>query len=78
MNRSENVTPPWVLDFGKAYIDKAADYPEGVLEDSFASFKENYNDEDWERVMELVADLRTYGIYYYDLKPGNVRIREED
>lgn len=46
------VTPPWVLDFGKAYIDKAADYPEGVLEDSFASFKENYNDEDWERVVE--------------------------
>lgn len=33
------VTPPWVLDFGKAYIDRPADYPEGVLENSFDQFR---------------------------------------
>lgn len=71
------VTPPWVLDFGKAYIDRPADYPEGVLEDSFNCFREHYTSEDWERVMDLISDLRSFGIYYYDLKPGNVKIGTE-
>jgi hypothetical protein len=71
------VTPPWALDFGKAYIDKPADYPEGVLEDSFDSFKQQYTTEDWERVMSVITNLRSFGIYYYDLKPGNVKVESE-
>ena len=72
------VAPPCVLDFGKAYLDRPGDYPEGVLEDSLDSFRENYSERDWERVEELVSDLQTFGIYYYDLKPGNIQFPNGD
>jgi hypothetical protein len=72
------VTPPRVLDFGKAYLDRPADYPEQALIDSMNAFRENYSSDDWERVLEVVDDLASIQIYYYDLKPGNIQVRGAD
>lgn len=72
------VTPPWVLDFGKAYLDRPGDFSELTLRDTFDQFRENYSPADWDRVLEVVSDLKSFQIYYYDLKPGNIRVRNDD
>ena len=69
------VVPPRVLDFGKAYLDRRPDYPEQSLIDSMEVFRLNYSEEEWERVLEVVDDLASIQIYYYDLKPGNIQFR---
>lgn len=68
---------PRILDFGKAYLNRPADYPAEALADSMADFKSNYRPEDWEKVLEVVDDLASIQIFYYDLKPGNVQVRAE-
>ncbi len=69
------VSPPRVLDFGKAYLDRPPDYPPELLEDSMEEFRTNYAEDDWETVLEVVDVLRSIGIHYYDLRPGNIQVR---
>ena len=72
------VTPPRILDFGKAYLDNPPDYAAGTMEDSIDAHRELYSDQDWDLVEQAVAELRAFaGIYYYDLRPGNIQVRAE-
>lgn len=71
------VAPPRVLDFGKAYIDRPADYPEQSLADSMEDFRQRYEPDDWEQVLAVVDDLASIQIFYYDLRPGNIQVRPE-
>ncbi len=69
------VSPPHILDFGKAYIDKPPDYDPLALKDSLEAFREAYESEaEWEQILQAVAILKSFGIFYYDLKPGNIKI----
>lgn len=71
------VSPPRLLDFGKAYLDFPADYPEGVLEDHLENRSHDYSEEHWELVLQAFYDLMSYGIYYYDLRPANIQVCSE-
>lgn len=71
------VSPPRILDFGKAYLDRPAPFPPDVLEQSMTDYAENYTEEDWHLVERAVAELRWIQIYYYDLRPGNIQVRAE-
>ena len=62
------VSPPFLLDFGKAYLDRPPDYPAEAMVDWEAERKELFGDR-WGQVQEALSWLQSYGIYYYDAKP---------
>jgi hypothetical protein len=73
------VTPPFLLDFAKAWLDAPKEWPEGVLEDWESDRSEMFDGEPrWSKVKELLAALESFGIYYYDVKPGNIMFGDED
>ena len=59
------------LDFAKAHIDRKPDFSEEVMNDWESEGIENFGDR-WSDVKAVVYELRKFGIYYYDAKPGNI------
>jgi hypothetical protein len=71
------VTPPYILDFGKVWIDKRPDYSPETWQDYYAALEERFGD-DTREVRKLVSALQVeYGIWYMDAKPGNIRLRPD-
>tara|TARA_A100001391_G_scaffold181311_1_gene147173 strand:+ start:396 stop:899 length:504 start_codon:yes stop_codon:yes gene_type:complete len=68
------VTPPRLLDFGKAYIDRPGPFTSDYLEEYLELCSQEYSEDDWDRVMEAYYELRSYQIYYYDLRPANIQV----
>lgn len=68
------VSPPFLLDFGKVYLDNPPDYSPEVMEDDEENRRELFEDH-WEEVEELLWRLQLLGIYYVDAKPGNIRFQ---
>jgi hypothetical protein len=68
------VRPPYILDFGKVYLDKRPSHfsPE-TWADWRADFAERWG-ADWPRIQDLLRALESYGIYYMDPKPGNIAL----
>jgi hypothetical protein len=65
------VQPPYLLDFGKCYLDSKPDFSPEVWNDLYGRIKEIYEDR-YDEVMSAVRALQKFGIYYYDVKPKNV------
>lgn len=65
------VVRPFVLDFGGAYLDRAPDYDEEILEE-WRRDKEEQFEENWPKAASILAELRRYGIYVADVNPGNI------
>lgn len=70
------VSPPYLLDFGKAYLDIAPDFPAEAMEDWETEGIENFG-ERWPDVKAILWALRQLGIYYYDAKPGNINFGDQ-
>jgi hypothetical protein len=72
------VRPPFLLDFGKVYLDRQPPYWEDdeIMENWHAEGRENFGKR-WATVMSLVRMLESYGIFYVDPKPGNVMFGDE-
>ena len=70
------VQPPFLLDFGKAYIDCEPDYDATIMSDWEENGHELF-ESDWERVKQLISSLSRSGIIYLDAKPGNIKLRQE-
>lgn len=43
----EAVFPPFIIDFGKAYLDRLPDYPEGAMEEWMEDRREMFSEEEW-------------------------------
>ncbi|MCM2371912.1 hypothetical protein [Aporhodopirellula aestuarii] len=71
------VTPPRLLDFGKAYLDRPGPFSPDLIAEHFESKSADYSDADWSRVLDAYYELKSYGIYYYDLRPANIQVRAE-
>ncbi|TWT97438.1 hypothetical protein [Neorhodopirellula pilleata] len=71
------VSPPRLLDFGKAYLDRPGDYPDELLREHLENCSRSYSPEDWSRVLDAYQELKSYQIYYYDLRPANVQVRHD-
>ena len=67
----EIVSPPFVLDFGKCYLDRRPDFSDEVMADWENEQRELWGDR-WAIVQSIIAQLEQIGIYYQDVKPGNV------
>jgi hypothetical protein len=71
------VFPPCVIDFAKSYVDRPPDYPVEAIADWETETAKDFG-ENWSTVQSIVGWLRTYGIHYFDAKPGNIRFEEGD
>ncbi len=74
----EIVSPPYLLDFGKAYIDRRAPFDEEQIEAWHEELKELFGD-DYDQVCSIVSALWTrFRIHYLDAKPANICFRRDD
>ena len=65
------VKRPFVLDFAGAYLDRAPDYPDDVLDEWRADKQEQFGDR-WAEVDAILAALQRYGIHLVDVSPSNI------
>lgn len=67
------VSPPFLLDFGKVYLDSPPPYwnDAEIMSQWHSEGKENFGDR-WPEVLRLIGVLQKYGIWYVDPKPGNI------
>jgi len=65
------VSPPFLLDFVKAYLDTPPDYSPEVIEQHEGERSDLFEADQWEIVQRATAELRSIGIYNYDYRPGN-------
>ena len=73
------VQPPYLLDFGKVYLDQAPThlYDEQMMANAHAEWNERFGKR-WSEVRHAMRMLEKQGIYYYDPRPGNVCFGDED
>ncbi len=69
----ELVIPPFVIDFGKAYLDQPPDYPAEALAEWWVEREELYEPHQWPLVRKVLATFAAHGIHYFDPQPGNIR-----
>ncbi len=55
------VNPPFILDFGKAYIDIRPDFPEELLREHEITQRDLWGDQ-WQQVQSIVWQLERVGI----------------
>jgi hypothetical protein len=72
------VEPPYLLDFGKAYLDGEHPYSADQLQAYYGSLGRHFRADDLPRVMKICRILRGYGIEYLDAKPKNIRLRSDE
>lgn len=66
------VSPPFLLDFGKAYYGKPQrNYSKESLDEYEEQAMKDFGD-DYPEVDLAIARLKRYKIYYYDVRPGNI------
>lgn len=68
------VSPPFVLDFAGAYLDKKPDFPANVMRRWMREKVSQFGD-DWPRVQSIMAELARHGVHLADVKPGNITFR---
>lgn len=68
------VFPPYILDFGKAYLADPGWEPH-IIDEWNERMAEWWGDDEKQVRLALFA-LRKYGIWYYDAKPGNVMLAD--
>lgn len=65
------VEPPFLLDFGGAYLDGAPEFGEEV----WAEWQERKQEEfgsNWPKVEDVLCTLKGYGIHLLDVHPRNI------
>jgi hypothetical protein len=71
------VSPPCLLDFGKAYVGVPPDYSAEALAEAEAAERELFTDEQWKQVRLVRAALLNVGIHYFDARPSNIMFPKE-
>jgi hypothetical protein len=66
------VSPPCLLDFGKAYVDSPPDYTAEALAEAEQAERELFTEDQWKQVRLARAALKRYGIFYFDARPSNI------
>src|SRR6476620_9810504 len=65
------VKPPFILDFGKVYLDRSPDFSPEVMAEWLAAQQELWGDT-WPTIRSILSQLRGLGIHHMDPKPGNI------
>src|SRR5205814_3027726 len=70
------VRPPFLLDFADALLDEAPDFSEDVLR-QWEEDKAEIFGERWPEVTRILAALQAFGVYLFDINPGNISFPEQ-
>jgi len=65
------VTPPYLIDFGKVWLDRAPDYSQDAWDQWESVGHDDFGDR-WGDVKAVLAILQQLGIHYVDPKLGNI------
>jgi hypothetical protein len=65
------VTPPFVLDFAGAYLDRRHDFSPEVIADWRADKEEQFG-QGWEHVERILWSLERFGIFLVDIHLSNI------
>ncbi len=65
------VSPPFILDFAGAYLDKKPPFDLEQWEEWEREKAEQF-EERWDEIRSALSIFRRHGIYVNDVKPGNV------
>lgn len=65
------VTPPYILDFAKATLDRGPDFSEEVLADWQAAKAEEFGSR-WPEVQAILRALEAIGVFMNDASPRNI------
>lgn len=65
------VTVPYLIDFGKAYLDGEPEHSAETWADHYEQQRQIWEDK-FNEVQAVLGSLRHLGIYYRDAKPGNL------
>jgi len=68
------VSPPYLLDFGKAYVSRKPPYTVTQISENLELCRELFEPSDWSHVEEAITELSMIGIAYLDIKPSNIRV----
>jgi hypothetical protein len=71
------VSPPFILDFAGAYLDKEPPFDREQMEE-WAADKSDLFGRRWPEVRRAYYSFQSFGIYLNDLKPGNVSFPGDD
>jgi len=70
------VVAPWLIDFGKCYIDQVPPYDARERYRETLKLRKVFK-EDFPKLLGIMLRLRQYGIYYTDARKSNVRFTAE-
>jgi hypothetical protein len=70
------VEKPYILDFGKVYLDTPPDFSSEVMGDFFANQKERWGKKYWPQIAKLWGLLKSHGVFHMDPKPGNIELAD--
>ena len=68
------VEPPFIVDFGKAYIDEPSPYTPEQLAASQREWSRFFPKRDLPLIRKLLSSLKGIGIEYMDPKPNNITL----
>lgn len=71
------VEPPFLLDFGKSYLDENPPYfddPE-IMDEYWRKHEEQFTPEQWKMVLRAHAELENMGIWHTDPNPRNFQFK---
>lgn len=71
------VQPPYLLDFGKAYINEVPPFTSEQLAEYYGSLGEKFRKFDIPRIRKICRILSGLGIEYLDARPSNIRLRTD-
>ena len=66
------VSPPFVLDFGGAYLDRPPDYTPEIWAD-WRAMKSAAFESNWPAVQKILTEFESYGIFIADVNPANIQ-----
>jgi hypothetical protein len=67
------VIPPYLLDFASAWLDRAPDFPQEVLDEWHERLRESFGDRFGDIMGVLEALANEAGVYMLDIHPHNVK-----
>ena len=68
------VRRPFVLDFAGAQLDSPPDFPPEIMMEFMAEKKMQFGDLRWPKVLEILGELETMGIFLTDISPSNISL----
>lgn len=66
------VVKPYLIDFAKCHLDQPAEFSAEVWREWDENGRDIFGKRRWPIAKKVASSLQQFGIYYYDIQPGNI------